>query len=660
MRRLIMSPFLLGVVVLSALAGVLWLTATVEHRTALQLDAEGRRTAGVIAVTVVQPSLDAAVPRGGRVSADDIARMRAALAELRRDGALVGLGVWRLDGTPVFLGDRARAGMVAPPSATDLRRAASDRSWTSRGHDPDGRATLDVTLAMTAGGPGAQDVVAVVRVVLPREVESFYAETDRLVWQRVLAVVLIVLPVLGLFRLQRRWRERDRLDGRDALTGLPNRHALHDRAPEMLAGVTEDRPLALLLIDLRDFKYVNDTLGHSAGDLLLQQVAATLGSMMDADDLLVRLGGDEFAIVTADLRDAQVAQRHAQRILQTLRQASFTVQGMDLVIDASIGIAMAPQHGADMATLLQRADVAMYQAKRENAGAAVYDARTDPHTVGQLAMVTELRRAVENQEFVLYYQPKVSLPGREVTSVEALLRWQHPTRGLLAPDAFLTVLESSGLIQPVTRWVLREAVRQAARWRAAGMPLPVAININPRSLLEADLPARVLAVLSGADLPASFLELEITETAVMTDPRRAATVLAQLAARGVRVAIDDFGAGYTSLAHLRSLPIAALKLDRSLVSQMMDSPEDHAVTETLIALAHRLGLSVVAEGVETEDVLQRLTALGCDEAQGYFMSVPLPPAGLERWAAEHTGRTVSDCSEPASVGDVHSRYGVPL
>jgi diguanylate cyclase (GGDEF)-like protein len=660
MRRLIRSPFLLGVVVLSALAAVLWLTATVEHRTALQLDAEGQRTAGVIAVTVVQPSLDAESVQRGELSADHVARMRAALAELRRDGALVGLGVWRLDGAPVFLGDRARAGMVAPPSATDLRRAASDRSWTSRGHDPDGRATLDVTLAMTAEGPGAQDVVAVVRVVLPREVESFYAETDRLVWQRVLAVVLIVLPVLGLFRLQRRWRERDRLDRRDALTRLPNRRALHDLAPAMLAGVAEDRPLALLLIDLRDFKYVNDTLGHSAGDLLLQQVAATLGSMMDADDLLVRLGGDEFAIVTADLRDAQAAQRHAQRILQTLRQASFTVQDVDLVIDASIGIAMAPQHGADMATLLQRADVAMYQAKREDTGAAVYDAHTDPHTVGQLAMVTELRRAVENQEFVLYYQPKVSLPERELTSVEALLRWQHPTRGLLAPDAFLAVLESSGLIQPVTRWVLREAVRQAARWRAAGMPLPVAININPRSLLEADLPARVLAVLSGADLPASFLELEITETAVMTDPRRAATVLAQLAARGVRVAIDDFGAGYTSLAHLRSLPIAALKLDRSLVSQMMDSPEDHAVTEALIALAHRLGLSVVAEGVETEDVLQRLTALGCDEAQGYFMSVPLPPAGLERWAAEHTGRTVSDCSEAASVGDSHSRYGVPL
>jgi diguanylate cyclase (GGDEF)-like protein len=449
------------------------------------------------------------------------------------------------------------------------------------------------------------------------------------------AVVAFALPVIWLWRGQARWRRRERLARRDPLTGLPNRRALLEHAGDRLTGAQPQSPTALLLIDLTDFKYVNDTLGHAAGDVLLQQVAGELRSALRDGDLLFRLGGDEFAVLLDAVHGERAVQRRAEYLVQILRAAAFTVEGVDLVVDASIGLALAPDHGADAATLLQRADVAMYQAKRAQASTVVYDAGDDPHSVGRLAMVKELRHALDNGEFTLFYQPKVSLPDRRVTSVEALLRWQHPDRGLLPPGEFLPVLETSGLMQAVTRWVLREAIHQAASWRLVGLALPVAVNINPRTLLEYDLPARVLAMLAGADLPTSFLELEITETAVMTDPRRAASILEQLKARGVRVAIDDFGAGYTSLAHLRSLPIASLKLDHSLISHMLDRPADQAVTDALIALAHRLGLSVVAEGVETEEVMQELAALGCDEAQGYLISVPMPAAELEAWLGEY-------------------------
>jgi diguanylate cyclase (GGDEF)-like protein len=417
----------------------------------------------------------------------------------------------------------------------------------------------------------------------------------------------------------------------DAVTGLLNRRALHQDLRTLLEAVTPDRPLALLLIDLSEFKSVNDTLGHPAGDQLLRQVGATLSALVRPGDVVVRLGGDEFAILLTDLSDAAAARYRAEQLLTELRAGAFTVQGIDLNVDASIGIALAPTQGRRVDELLQHADVAMYQAKRTHRGVMVYDPATDEHTVDQLAMVAELRHALANEEFVLHYQPKICLPDRRVVGVEALVRWQHPTRGLLPPGEFLPVLESTGMIGPLTRWVLREAVRQAASWRRAGMELPVAVNISPRSLLDYDLPARVLATLLAADLPASFLELEITENAIMTNPERAAHILTQLRARGVGVSIDDFGAGYTSLALLRILPVTALKVDRGLITRLLECPEDEAVTHAVIDLAHRLGFQVVAEGVETQELLDRLTELRCDQAQGYLISRPLPPAALEGW-----------------------------
>jgi diguanylate cyclase (GGDEF)-like protein len=645
-RRLVMSPLCLVVVIAVAAGGMLWITQAFEARLGRWADAEGRRTAEIIAAAVVHHHLDFAGGQGEGLPAEDAAEMLADVDQLRRDGRLLGLGVWRLDGTPLFVED-ASVSDAMRLSAADRDRARSGQSWMVHEETANGQGELWVFLPAGNEDVNANAREAMVAVVLPHE-ELTESLEGRLLRQSIWAGVLLLVPLLGLLGLQRRLRQREREARLDSLTGLLNRRALYEDARGLLARATDRRPVALLLMDLGDFKSVNDTLGHAAGDELLQQVAATLQGAVRPGDLVVRLGGDEFAVLLTALPDATAAQRRAEQLLGAVRAASFTVQSVDLVVDASIGLALAPQHGTTVPELLQHAEVAMYQAKRDNGGTRVYDPGTDDHSVGQLALLTELRRALEKQEFILHYQPKVSLPDRQVTSVEALVRWQHPTRGLLGPGEFLPVLERSGLMQALTRWVIREAVRQAASWRRAGMPLPVAVNINPRSLLDGDLPARVLATLLGAELPASFLELEITETAVMSDPARAAAVLAQLKARGIRVAIDDFGAGYTSLAHLRTLPIAALKLDRSLIAQMLERHEDNAVTRALIDLAHQLGLRVVAEGVETEAVLDRLAAMGCDEVQGYLISRPVHPSTLEGWVAEQAART----GPPTSPGPV--------
>jgi diguanylate cyclase (GGDEF)-like protein len=630
MRRLIVSPFILVLAMTVAVGGMAWSTSTLEARRDVHADHDGMRNAETIAATVVRSRLQNVSPEGS-LAREDFSEMRADVQQLYHDGCILALGLWRLDGARLLLHDPSSVGVLSP-SAADLARIASGEAWTIHATDDNGRETLRVMLPAGLQGP-PDNIAGVVQVVLPHD-QVLQAAHDELVGQQVLAALLLVIPVVGLAMFQRRMRMREREMRTDQLTGLGNRRALHEDARKYLLKASVDRPVILLLIDLANFKNINNTLGHAAGDQLLRQVAETLTSAVRSDDVLARLGGDDFAIMATGLRNATEARRWAKQILHELRTAAFVVDGVNLVIDARIGLALAPEHGASLPELLQHADIAMYEAKRENVGTTVYDPNSDTHTVDQLEMVAELHRALANEEFLLHYQPKVSLLDGNVTSAEALLRWQHPTRGLLPPGVFLPALESSGLMQPVTRWVLREAVRQAASWRRSGMPLPVAININPRSLLEDDLTARVLATLSGADLPASFLELEITETAVMTDPERAASVVAQLKARDVRVSIDDFGAGYTSLAHLRSLPVAALKLDRSLISHLLERPEDHAITEALIGLAHRLGLSVVAEGIETEDVMQRLIELGCDEAQGYLISAPVHPSVLERWLLE--------------------------
>jgi EAL domain-containing protein (putative c-di-GMP-specific phosphodiesterase class I) len=317
-----------------------------------------------------------------------------------------------------------------------------------------------------------------------------------------------------------------------------------------------------------------------------------------------------------------------------VRAGTFTVNGVELTVDSSVGVVLAPKHGTDVDVLLQRADVAMHQAKQANLGVAVYDEANDPHDVAQLGLLAELRRAIEQDELVLHYQPKLAMATGKLVGVEALVRWQHPTRGLLAPGAFVPIAENTALMSSMTDWVLRSAIAQAADWRRAGWTVPVAVNVSPRSLLDGDLAGTVLHLLAESGLPAELLELEITETAIMTDPARASAVLTYLGTLGVHVSIDDFGVGYTSLGFLKSLPVHALKIDRSFITDLLTDERDQAITETVIALAHRLGLTVVAEGIETEDVWQRLHQLGCDSGQGYHLARPMPTAALTDWLVD--------------------------
>ena len=546
---------------------------------------------------------------------------------LRRDRRIVGLEVWRLDGTALFVD----AGHPDPDSrlpAQQLTRAAEGRPWVDRSSRSGRReATVDVLLPYE---DVQGDLAALVKVLLPEQhLEREIRTAQR--WLAVAFVVLVATATSVLLVVRRRLGRRESLARHDALTGLVNRTALFDDARAVLAAEVRGRHAALLVIDLDGFKAVNDTLGHTAGDALLVRFAATLRRAVRPGDVVARLGGDEFAILVADLPVEQDPAQVARGVLAQLRAASFTVHGVELAVDASIGVAVQPQDGQTVQELLQHADVAMYQAKRAHTGLQSYDPATDHHDVGQLAVLVELREALRRDELVLHYQPQVELPTGRVVAVEALVRWQHPTRGLLGPDTLIPLAETTGLMHPLTDWVLRTAVRQAADWRRTGAPLRIAVNISPRSLLEGDLPATVLHLLAAEGLPAALLELEITETAVMGDPDGAARVLRQLDALGVKVSIDDFGAGYTSLAHLKDLPVKALKIDRALVTGLLERSEDEAVTSAVIDLGHRLGLSVLAEGVETPAVYDRLGELGCDEVQGYVLSRPLPAAALEGW-----------------------------
>jgi diguanylate cyclase (GGDEF)-like protein len=416
----------------------------------------------------------------------------------------------------------------------------------------------------------------------------------------------------------------------DALTRLPNRVLLHDRLQQaILAAQRERSSVALLVMDVDRFKDVNDTFGHHIGDLLLEQLGERLGRVLRSSDTIARLGGDEFGVLlpSASFEDA----RHiAQRLLDLLEQP-FTLSGMQLEIDASIGMALSPEHGIDADTLLRRADVAMYVAKRGNSGYALFTADQDQHSPMRLALVAELRHAIEHDELSLNFQPKVSLATGRVTCAEALVRWEHPWHGLLSPDLFVPIAEQTGLIRPLSRWVLDAALRQVSRWRRDGLDLAVAVNLSMRNLHDAEIADMIRQLLIRWGVPASCLTIEITESSLMGDAARAMEVLDRLRAMGVSVSIDDFGTGYSSLAYLKRLPVHELKIDKSFVANMASDDHDAAIVRSTVGLAHDLGLRVVAEGVEDQPTWDLLVEVGCDVAQGYFISRPLPPLVLGEW-----------------------------
>ncbi|TFD42960.1 EAL domain-containing protein [Cryobacterium sp. TMT1-2-1] len=444
-----------------------------------------------------------------------------------------------------------------------------------------------------------------------------------------LALVLAAAPLV--FRQRIRLADMHRQAMTDELTGLPNRRALYTEVPPRLAA-DQRRRSALLLLDLDKFKEVNDSLGHDVGDRLLEQVAARLLGQLRAADLLARLGGDEFAI-HLDGCDIGQAETVALKLRAALAEP-FTLAGITLQASASIGIAMYPEQGEDLTVLLRKADMAMYKAKSTRSGHHVYlDDDDDSHGGERLRTLDELRRALLDDQLVLHYQPKVDLSTGAVRGVEALVRWEHPGRGLLYPDAFLVLVEEAGLMPAMTQIVFEKALDRAATWQAQGRALSVAVNLSASSLVDADLPDRIGAMVAERGLAPSVLVLEITEDFLMADRDRAHAILTRLRAIGVRIAVDDFGTGYSSLAYLRELPIDELKLDKSFVMPMADNPRATALVASTIALAHSLGLRMVAEGVEDSVAYADLAGYGCDVAQGFYMSRPIPAAELDAWLA---------------------------
>jgi diguanylate cyclase (GGDEF)-like protein len=413
----------------------------------------------------------------------------------------------------------------------------------------------------------------------------------------------------------------------DDLTGLGNRRALYEQLERVIAG---GEPFAVLMLDLDRFKELNDTLGHLAGDRVLFLVADRLGAATPADATLARMGGDEFAMVAPGVTTAAEGLALAGALRRRL-DAPVRLDGLDLAVDGSVGVALAPAHGRDAGLLLQRADVAMYQAKGDGGGAAAYAAHRDRASRDGLALVGELRQAVAAGELVVHHQPKVCVATGAVVGVEALVRWPHPERGLLAPGAFIEVAEQTGLIKPITVHVLDAALADAARWRAEGLELTVAVNLAAANLLDAGLPAVVAAALRRHDVPAGALVLEITESSVLSDAARAVEVLEAVRALGVGFSLDDFGTGYSSLAYLRRLAVDEVKIDRSFVMGMAGSADDAAIVRSTIDLARSLHLRVVAEGVEDDAALRLLADWGCHVAQGYLFARPLPADELADW-----------------------------
>ena len=417
----------------------------------------------------------------------------------------------------------------------------------------------------------------------------------------------------------------------DSLTGMPNRMFFHQRLLEEIDNArTSGGRMAVMLMDLDHFKEINDTLGHHFGDLLLQEIGPRLSGVLRDNDLMARLGGDEFGIVLPDLPSEEVALRIADRVLEELEQP-VAVEGLALDVSGSVGIAMFPMHAEDSETLLRRADVAMYVAKENGGGYEVYQDSFDRHNPQRLTLIGQVRPALESGEFVMYYQPKVRLMDGRVAGAEALIRWEHPTLGLVPPDEFIPLVEKTVLLRPLTHYVAESVLRQWKEWAGMGIRIPIAINVSPRSLLDSDFPDAIQQLLQESQVPPAFLRIELTEGFLMGDSGRSIAVLDALSNIGVGLSIDDFGTGYSSLSYLKRLPIEEIKIDRSFVMQMHVDANDFMIVRATVDLGRNLGLRVVAEGVEDLATFDRLADFGCDEAQGYYISKPISAIEFTRW-----------------------------
>ncbi|GGJ47255.1 putative bifunctional diguanylate cyclase/phosphodiesterase [Streptomyces brasiliensis] len=441
---------------------------------------------------------------------------------------------------------------------------------------------------------------------------------------------LFAIPLIALDSTLWMARARAEEQLRDPLTGLPNRQWLLERIWTALDDAERiGARAALMLIDLDRFRSVNDTLGHLAGDRLLLQIADRLRLALPRGAEAARLGGDEFAVLLP-VADSTTSATRVARSLVTVLSSPLDLDGLTLVLEASAGVAVFPDHALDAEGLLRRADVAMYQAKRDRTGVEVYESKRDSNTPDRLGLLGDLRRALDAHEVQLHYQPKVRFDG-QVAGLEALVRWVHPERGKVPPDEFIAIAESSGLMPHLTEYVLETALEQVAKWRAQGLRVPVAVNVSPRDVHTPGFAGSVAARLARHGVPAGALQLEITEHVLLEDPQRAADTLAALTGHGVKMSLDDFGTGYSSLVHLRRLPVSELKIDRSFVARLAVDPEDAEIVRCTIDLAHSLGLLVVAEGVEDDETWERLRDLRCDAVQGWLVAAAMPAEETTAW-----------------------------
>ena len=446
---------------------------------------------------------------------------------------------------------------------------------------------------------------------------------------------LLLLPVLAVYRSASISAEKEHQALHDSLTDLPNRlsfeASLQRRLSQPRMGAHK---AAVMLIDLDRFKEVNDTLGHQAGDALLGLIGPRIVQILPPDSAVARLGGDEFAVMLMQVPNQTEALAIAARIGEALDEP-FRIDEFNLEVEASIGVALFPDHGQTSDVLIKRADIAMYVAKGRQSGVELYDSEQDHHSTRRLGLISELRKAIADGEIVLYYQPKLDLRTGRVSAVEALVRWVHPQLGVIPPSDFVPVAEHTGLIRPLTTFVLATAARQAAAWAALGDELSVAVNLSARSLHDGGIIHEVSSNLIRFDIPARLLRLEITESSIMADPVRARRILEQLHDMGVALSIDDFGTGYSSLSYLQDLPVNEIKIDQSFITKLVDNGADQVIVRSTIDLARNLGLSSTAEGVEDDAALVWLREAGCDHAQGYQIARPMTAEALGVWLVHH-------------------------
>jgi diguanylate cyclase len=597
--------------------------------------AEGLSEARLVARIAVEPLLEGhQLDRGISITERSGLRRLTATAVAQRD--VLRLRVRDLSGQVVFSDDGSGFGERPEDEALEAASGHPIARLTHINSDSDDRGrtgveSVEIYLPLSAGRPSRR--VGVLELYLPyapisRDVTAGLQRLylDLAVGLALLYVALFLITASVSRGLRRESSLNAFLAAHDPLTELPNRTLFHQRAEDaLLQAAGRQESVAIAIIDLDRFKEVNDTLGHYNGDRLLTALARRLTADMRPGDTVARLGGDEFGLILRNVVDAEPALQRLREVIDR----EVDVSGLPLSVQASIGFATAPEDGTDVDELLQRADVAMYIAKAQHAGVTRYDPSLDHYNAASLSLISELRRAIDAGQLVLHYQPQATFEDRNVRAVEALVRWQHPVHGLLYPGRFLPLAEQTEVIDKLTYWVLDAALRDIRELAGDADGLCVAVNVSARTLGRRSFADDVIRILEELQMPAQRLILEVTETALLTDPARAARVLARLADAGVRISLDDFGQGQTSLGSLSALPIHELKIDKGFVTDMLVDAAHAAIVRSIIDLGHNLGFRVVAEGVETEDVLAKLRAFGCDVVQGFLVARPMPLTDLE-------------------------------